>query len=137
EDAACVSLEGALDLARTLGAAEAIYRSADKFVHWVHLVRPSTSPLVPSSLPMATCMSPMAMASSASTASDLTAPSSTRGVRRGPAPANSALPHDVWVDPRDRILVCDRENQRVELFDREGGYLGEWSGLADPMQIFI
>jgi streptogramin lyase len=48
-----------------------------------------------------------------------------------------ALPHDVWVDPRDRVLVCDRENGRVEIFDRAAGYLGEWPGLANPMQIFV
>jgi hypothetical protein len=56
---------------------------------------------------------------------------------QGDGPGQFALPHDVWVDPRDRVLVCDRENARVELFDREGGYLGEWPGLANPMQIFV
>jgi DNA-binding beta-propeller fold protein YncE len=55
----------------------------------------------------------------------------------GTAPGEFALPHDVWVDPRDRVLVCDRENARVELFDRAGNYLGEWPGLANPMQIFV
>jgi hypothetical protein len=55
----------------------------------------------------------------------------------GNGPGQFALPHDVWVDPRDRILVCDRENARVEIFDRDGGYLGEWPGLANPMQIFV
>jgi NHL repeat len=55
----------------------------------------------------------------------------------GTGPGQFALPHDVWVDPRDRVLVCDRENARVELFDRAGGYLGEWPGLANPMQIFV
>jgi hypothetical protein len=47
---------------------------------------------------------------------------------QGIGPGQFALPHDVWVDPRDRVLVCDRENARVELFDRAGGYLGEWPG---------
>jgi sugar lactone lactonase YvrE len=55
----------------------------------------------------------------------------------GTGPGEFALPHDVWVDPRDRVLVCDRENARVELFDRAGDYLGEWPGLANPMQIFV
>jgi hypothetical protein len=52
-------------------------------------------------------------------------------------PGQFALPHDVWVDPRDRVLVCDRENARVEMFSREGAYTGEWPGLANPMQISI
>jgi NHL repeat-containing protein len=56
---------------------------------------------------------------------------------QGPGQGQFALPHDVWVDPRDRVLVCDRENARVELFERDGAYLGEWPGLANPMQIFV
>jgi len=55
----------------------------------------------------------------------------------GAGPSKFALPHDVWVDPRDRVLVCDRENARVEMFTRDGAYLGEWPGLANPMQIFV
>lgn len=56
---------------------------------------------------------------------------------KGEGPGQFALPHDVWVDPRERVLVCDRENQRVQHFDREGHYLGEWSNLRSPMAIFI
>lgn len=55
----------------------------------------------------------------------------------GTGPGQFALPHDVWVDPRNRVLVCDRENQRVQIFDREGAYLGEWDDLKAPMQIFV
>jgi sugar lactone lactonase YvrE len=55
----------------------------------------------------------------------------------GSGPSQFALPHDVWVDTRDRVLVCDRENARVELFSRDGDYLGEWPDLANPMQIFV
>jgi len=47
-----------------------------------------------------------------------------------------ALPHDVFIDGENRVLVCDRENQRVQHFDRDGGYLGEWSPWQSPMQIF-
>ena len=56
---------------------------------------------------------------------------------QGSGPGQFALPHDVWVDPRGRVLVCDRENARVEIFTRDGTYSGEWPGLANPMQIFI
>jgi len=55
----------------------------------------------------------------------------------GTGPGQFALPHDVWVDPRGRVLVCDRENQRVQHFDRDGNYLGEWSDLYSPMQVYI
>ena len=53
----------------------------------------------------------------------------------GTGPSQFALPHDVWVDSRNRVLVCDRENARVQLFDRSGQYLGEWAGRKNPMQI--
>lgn len=56
---------------------------------------------------------------------------------KGTGPGQFALPHDVWVDPRERVLVCDRENQRVQQFDRSGRYLGEWSNLRSPMAIFV
>jgi hypothetical protein len=55
----------------------------------------------------------------------------------GAGPGQFALPHDVWVDPRDRVMICDRENGRVQLFDRAGSYIGEWADLANPMQIFV
>jgi sugar lactone lactonase YvrE len=56
---------------------------------------------------------------------------------QGTGPGQFALPHAVCVDSRDRVLVCDRENARVELFDRAGTYLGEWPDLANPMQIYV
>jgi hypothetical protein len=55
----------------------------------------------------------------------------------GTGPGQFVLPHDVWVDERQRVLVCDRENRRVQQFDRAGGYLGEWSDWQNPMQIFV
>jgi sugar lactone lactonase YvrE len=54
----------------------------------------------------------------------------------GAGPSQFVLPHDVWIDERDRVLICDRENRRVEIFDRAGSYLGEWADLQNPMQVF-
>ena len=44
-------------------------------------------------------------------------------------------PHAVLVDKSNRVLVCDRENDRVQLFDRDGAWLGEWRGLCRPMDM--
>jgi sugar lactone lactonase YvrE len=55
----------------------------------------------------------------------------------GDGPGQFALPHDVWVDERGRVIVCDRENQRIQFFDRDGVYLLEWPNLKAPMQVFI
>ena len=38
-------------------------------------------------------------------------------------------------DARDRLLVCDRPNNRVQLFDRGGSYLGEWTDFDAPQQV--
>ena len=55
----------------------------------------------------------------------------------GSGPGDFGLPHDVWVDPRGRVLVCDRPNNRVQHFDREGRCVGEWAGLEAPQQVFV
>ncbi len=42
------------------------------------------------------------------------------------------IPHSVLVLPDERVLVCDRENNRIQIFDLLGSYLGEWADLARP-----
>jgi len=56
--------------------------------------------------------------------------------RPGTGPGGFTTPHAVWVDRQDRVLVADRENDRVQLFDRAGRYLDEWRDLYHPMDIF-
>ena len=34
--------------------------------------------------------------------------------------------------PRGRVLVADRENNRVQIFDRDGTYLTEWGDFYHP-----
>jgi hypothetical protein len=55
----------------------------------------------------------------------------------GAAPGEFGLPHDVALGSDARLLVCDRANDRVQQFDRDGTYLAEWSQWQRPMQIFI
>jgi peptidylglycine monooxygenase len=55
----------------------------------------------------------------------------------GSEPGRFSTPHAIVVDPRDRLLVGDRENNRVQVFDRAGGYLAEWGDFYHPMQIWI
>jgi sugar lactone lactonase YvrE len=61
---------------------------------------------------------------------------------KGEGPGQFVLPHDVLVDTsgngqRDRVLVCDRTNRRIQIFDRAGGFVGEWRDLRSPQQVFI
>lgn len=56
--------------------------------------------------------------------------------RPGKGPGEFTTPHAVWSDAQDRILVADRENDRVQLFTAEGEYLSEWGDFYHPMDIW-
>jgi hypothetical protein len=45
----------------------------------------------------------------------------------GTGPGQLRLPHSIQIDEKDVIYVADRENGRVQRFDRHGKYQGEWS----------
>lgn len=45
------------------------------------------------------------------------------------------LVHDVAVDSRGRVYVCDRTNSRVQIFDADGKFLGKWTDLGQPWGI--
>lgn len=40
------------------------------------------------------------------------------------------LPHSILIDAKGRVLVGDRENDRVQVFDSEGKWLEVWPGFA-------
>jgi len=39
-------------------------------------------------------------------------------------------PHTVLIDPAGRVLIGDRENDRIQIFDSEGNHLETWPGFA-------
>jgi len=53
----------------------------------------------------------------------------------GSGPGQFSTPHSVWVDQHDRVLVADRENDRICVFDRDGQYMTSWLGFYHPMDI--
>ena len=53
----------------------------------------------------------------------------------GAGPRQFMTPHSIIVDRDQRLLVCDRENDRVQVFDREGQWLADWRGLCRPMDL--
>jgi DNA-binding beta-propeller fold protein YncE len=55
----------------------------------------------------------------------------------GDQPGHFNLPHAVWVQPDGRVFVCDRENDRVQIFDPAGRYLTAWTDLARPADLYI
>jgi streptogramin lyase len=55
----------------------------------------------------------------------------------GQGPGQFNLPHSLVVDGRDRVLVVDRENHRLQLFDDDGTWLETWTGLKQPMDVCV
>lgn len=55
----------------------------------------------------------------------------------GDKPGQFNLPHSVWVDRFARVLVCDRENHRVQIFSSDGEYLSMWTGFRQPTDIYV
>lgn len=47
---------------------------------------------------------------------------------KGVGNAEFNLPHGVTLDARGRVIVCDRENERLQVFDARGGFLEAWKG---------
>jgi sugar lactone lactonase YvrE len=56
----------------------------------------------------------------------------------GSAPGQFMLPHGVWIDRHGRVLVCDRENDRVQVFDQQGTLLRIWpTRLVGPAVFYV
>jgi DNA-binding beta-propeller fold protein YncE len=56
----------------------------------------------------------------------------------GTAPGQFRLPHGVWIDRRGRVLVADRENDRVQIFDQDGRLLTVWpTKLIGPAVLYV
>jgi len=55
----------------------------------------------------------------------------------GSGPGQFATPHGINVLRDGRILVGDRENNRLQVFDADGSYLTEWRGFYKPMDIYV
>ena len=53
----------------------------------------------------------------------------------GNGPGQFALVHMVEVDSDGRVWVCDRENDRIQIFDEDGKFLDEWTGFVVPSDL--
>jgi sugar lactone lactonase YvrE len=55
----------------------------------------------------------------------------------GSAPGHFNIPHSVLLLPDERVLVCDRENNRIQVFNLSGRFLTEWTDFARPDDICV
>ena len=44
----------------------------------------------------------------------------------GTGPGQFRLPHGIWIDRKGRVLVADRENDRVQVFAQSGEFIAQW-----------
>jgi peptidylglycine monooxygenase len=53
----------------------------------------------------------------------------------GVGPGQFKTPHSLWVSG-DRVVVADRDNDRLQVFDRAGALLDVWPDFVRPMDLF-
>ena len=53
----------------------------------------------------------------------------------GTGPGQFYLPHGIAVAADGRVFVCDRENDRIQIFSPEGEYLSEWTDTQRPTHL--
>ena len=53
----------------------------------------------------------------------------------GGGPGEFYLPHGIGVAADGRVFVCDRENDRIQIFSPDGEYLAEWTDTQRPTHI--
>src|SRR5262249_18402808 len=56
---------------------------------------------------------------------------------KGKGPSEFNIPHVVWIDGDKRLLVADRENSRVQVFDRDGKLLEQWKDTGSPYGLAV
>ena len=52
--------------------------------------------------------------------------------KRGVKDSEFNTPHSVVVDKSGRLLVADRENFRIQIFDQDGKFLQKWGHVGSP-----
>ena len=55
----------------------------------------------------------------------------------GRGPGQFSILHKVGVDKNNNVYICDRENNRIQIFDENGIYLREWNDVVGPGDIFF
>ena len=60
------------------------------------------------------------------------------GGTKGKGPGQFDLPHAVLMDSRGRVIVADRTNARIQVFNQEGQFLEQWTpGINRPSGMHI
>ena len=55
----------------------------------------------------------------------------------GTGPGEFHLPHGIALDNQENVIVCDRENDRLQFFDRTGKFLTMWTDVLRPTDVVV
>ena len=55
----------------------------------------------------------------------------------GDGPGAFYSPHSLWVDADGLVYVCDRKNNRIQIFDPVGQFVSQWSNVQLPTDLHI
>jgi DNA-binding beta-propeller fold protein YncE len=55
----------------------------------------------------------------------------------GSGPGQFRLPHGIRIASDGRVLVADRENDRIQAFDPDGRYIEQWTDVQRPCDLAI
>ena len=55
----------------------------------------------------------------------------------GSGPGEFAVVHNIGCDKTGRVLICDRENNRIQIFDPDGKHIETWGELLAPGDVWI
>ena len=55
----------------------------------------------------------------------------------GEGPGQFRVPHAIEISPDGRVFVADRENDRIQIFSLGGEFLGMWTHVQRPTDIFF
>ena len=56
---------------------------------------------------------------------------------KGTAPGQFDQPHSILVNAQNQVLVADRENRRVQLFDLDGKFISSWKFNGLPCGLLV
>lgn len=61
------------------------------------------------------------------------------GGQKGKEPGQFDLPHAVLINSKGQLVVADRNNGRIQIFDQEGRFIEQWTnlGIAQPSGLYL
>ena len=52
-------------------------------------------------------------------------------------PTEFQVSHSLWVDRKGLVYVCDRDNNRMQIFSSDGEVISQWTDLHHPTDIYV